>query len=209
MMNAVKISTLFLAISLSLLGSGCVQAPSPIISSTNKLTASSPQSGSTIEEGHCASNNAAVSECFSSPEDLRDAIIEETQTIENNPTNDRYYGEPRPIQFSGHPKAWEFRTLLRQGAARGPNAAGRYTIIPILMTGWGARTWIIDAKTGEILIEDEVASCGWRYSIDSNYIIKNPVEGGCSTVGSPSIWMVEKGKIKNRGSHIFGKPEQY
>lgn len=208
MMKTIKISTLFLILGLSFLGAGCVKRALPAQISLSGGAATSSESVDAVPESHCISQGA-TSECFSSPENLRSAIIEETVAMESNPVDDRYYGRPQPIQFSGHPKAWEFRTMLRQGEAQGPNAAGRYTIIPVWMTGSGARTWIIDAKTGEILMEDEVATCGWRYSIESAYLIEDPVEGGCSMVGVPSIWTVKKGKIENQGVHIFGKADPF
>jgi hypothetical protein len=57
---------------------------------------------------------------------------------------------PVPVDLKHNAEARQFRTMLRQGAAKGPNFAGHYTIV-----GWGCGSsclnWaIVDAKNGYV-----------------------------------------------------------
>ena len=80
---------------------------------------------------------------------------------------------PRPVDLSSYPGAKTFRTKLKEGAERGPNFAGHYTIVTY---GCGTQcqdNWIIDAKTGKIL--DRFSSIlSTKYQSDSLLIIINP-----------------------------------
>jgi hypothetical protein len=57
---------------------------------------------------------------------------------------------PAPVNLKGNPEARRFRTMLREGAADGPNFAGHFTIVD-----WGCGTscvnWaVVDATTGKV-----------------------------------------------------------
>ncbi len=57
---------------------------------------------------------------------------------------------PVPVDLKGNAEARRFRTMLRDGAAEGPNFAGHYTIV-----GWGCGaaclSWaVVDATTGKV-----------------------------------------------------------
>jgi hypothetical protein len=74
-----------------------------------------------------------------------------TQTVSNL--------KPAKVNLKSHPRASRYRTRIREGAAKGPNFAGHFTII-----GWGCGTscvqWAItDAQTGSVYFPpDEIAS---------------------------------------------------
>ncbi|NJO17300.1 MAG: hypothetical protein HC877_16615 [Thioploca sp.] len=70
--------------------------------------------------------------------------------FEDFPAVERYTGPIAAPKLKSHPKAWEYRTRLREAAADGVNFAGRY-----ILASWGCGSscrdsWIIDAKTGKV-----------------------------------------------------------
>jgi len=85
-----------------------------------------------------------------------------------------YSGVPVEVNFSSDPDAVNFKTRLVDGAAKGPNFAGHYTVIT-----WGCGTScmvvaIIDAKTGKVNILPGVnpwVELGYR--IDSSLLVVN------------------------------------
>jgi len=65
------------------------------------------------------------------------------------PRNERYRGTPASVVLRSR-RARLYRTVLREGAKRGPNFAGHYTIVT-----WGAglatfSMAVVDAKTGRV-----------------------------------------------------------
>ena len=76
-----------------------------------------------------------------------------------------------------------FRTVLKLGAATGPNFAGRYTVVT-----WGCGTdcqsiAIIDAKTGAVRTAPFVTAVGARYRLDSRLFVANPPEAARRAFG--------------------------
>src|SRR2546425_8037819 len=72
--------------------------------------------------------------------------------FEEYPARAPFSGKPAPVNLASNRNARRYRTVLRQGAAQGPNFAGRYTIVK-----WGCGSpckafAIIDAKTGGVWI---------------------------------------------------------
>ncbi len=60
--------------------------------------------------------------------------------------------KPHPVDFTGNRLAWRFRTVIRQGAAEGPNFAGHYTFV-----SWGCGSscaaWaIVDSISGHVFM---------------------------------------------------------
>lgn len=79
------------------------------------------------------------------------------------PTPDEYLvtesfqGKPAPVDLKSHPSANNFRTRLREGAKKGPNFAGKYTIVK-----WGCGSGcmsigIIEAASGKVIFPDEIS----------------------------------------------------
>jgi hypothetical protein len=72
------------------------------------------------------------------------------------PVKEIFKGTPAPIDLKSTPGASLFRTRLREGAKKGPNFAGKYTII-----GWGCGTGctvlaVVDATTGRVVFPKEI-----------------------------------------------------
>ena len=95
--------------------------------------------------------------------------------FEDFPVKEIFEDTPAPVDLLSHPRAMEFRTRLTEGAKKGPNFAGHYTIIT-----WGAGIMaqgnaIVNAKTGAIHWGPGSA-LGSEFQIDSNLFIVNPPE---------------------------------
>ncbi len=102
-------------------------------------------------------------------------------TFEQFPANPSSAHAPAKVRLDSHPKARRFRTVLREGAAAGPNFAGRYTIIT-----WGCGTacqevGIIDATNGQVFFPRQLQPNAYdavtdetppfQYRLDSRLLI--------------------------------------
>lgn len=73
-----------------------------------------------------------------------------TPTFEKYQVANRFTGNPAVVNYSSHPRAKRFRTVLTAGAAKGPNFAGHYTVVT-----WGCgvacqELAIVDAISGKV-----------------------------------------------------------
>jgi hypothetical protein len=76
--------------------------------------------------------------------------------IADYPTKTLYSQKPAPVDFKSHPKAWTYRTRLREGAAKGPNFAGHYTLVR-----WGCGSSclyfaVVDAISGRVIFPEKI-----------------------------------------------------
>ncbi|HEU0013483.1 MAG TPA: hypothetical protein VFQ45_07350 [Longimicrobium sp.] len=94
--------------------------------------------------------------------------------FEQYPARDTFTGTPAPVKLESA-RAREFRTMLRQGAAKGPNFAGHYTVVE-----WGCGSpchayAIVDARTGRVAyMADEPAALGVGHRLDSEMLVVDP-----------------------------------
>lgn len=91
--------------------------------------------------------------------------------FEDYPVREVYRGRPAPVDLASAPGAQRFRTVLREGAARGPNFAGRYTVVE-----WGCGSpchafAIVDARTGRVYFVPQTANAGAEYRLDSRLFV--------------------------------------
>ena len=85
---------------------------------------------------------------------------------------DTLKGAPAPVDFNTYPSASEYKEVLVSGAMKGPNFAGRYTVVS---SGCGKDCdAIVDAKTGRIILFGISSSFGIQYKKDSSLIVVNP-----------------------------------
>lgn len=87
----------------------------------------------------------------------------------------RYTGRPAAVNLNT-PQARRFRTVLTNGARRGPNFAGQYTVVT-----WGCGTEcqqvaIVDARTGRVYMTGITASLGVKHQLNSRLLVVNPPE---------------------------------
>jgi hypothetical protein len=81
---------------------------------------------------------------------------------------------PAEVDFETYPQAKNFITKITEGAAQGPNFAGRYTVIE-----WGCGSScqmhaIVDAGSGAIVGYNLPSAFGLEYRKDSRLLIANP-----------------------------------
>jgi hypothetical protein len=96
-----------------------------------------------------------------------------------------YRGKPARPVFTTKEEL-EFRTRIREGAAEGPNFAGRYAVI-IWGGGTGTGTFVlVDEKTGEIFFNvDPNKGIEFMFNLDSRLMVID----GCSgpTLDGPCV----------------------
>ena len=97
------------------------------------------------------------------------------------PVVDVYRGKPAAVKLGSHPLARTFRTVLGEGAEKGPNFAGHFTVV-LWGCGSGCQSFaIVDAKTGKVMFvtseKEKIpeAVVGLDYKIDSSLLIVNPI----------------------------------
>ena len=92
------------------------------------------------------------------------------------PENERFArDEPTPIDLSSYEGAKTYRTKLTEGAKKGPNFAGYFTVVQIGCGTQCQENWIINANTGKIL--DKFSSAlGTKYKLNSTLMIVNPFD---------------------------------
>jgi hypothetical protein len=109
-----------------------------------------------------------------------------TPSFSEFPAPSIYKGVPAPVDFSSSPKSKQFKTALKNGAAKGPNFAGNLTVV-----SWGCGTScqevaILSAESGKILAR--LSTCGEvGYKLESTLLVSNPPDpdtfypAGCKT----------------------------
>lgn len=90
------------------------------------------------------------------------------------PPSEIFTGTPAPVALESNAIGKTFPTRLTEGASKGPNFAGHYTVVE-----WGCGTMcsqfaIVDAQSGEIFAFSSSTLAGLSYNIDSNLLVINP-----------------------------------
>jgi hypothetical protein len=96
--------------------------------------------------------------------------------FEDFPAAAKFTGQPAPVNIGSHKEARMFRTRLREGTAKGPSFAGRYTVV---MWGCGAACQmvaVVDAGDGHVSFAPFTTTEGASYRLDSRLFIANPPE---------------------------------
>jgi hypothetical protein len=107
-------------------------------------------------------------------------------TFADFPVAKVYKGTPAPVDLRSNASARMFRTRLQEGARKGPNFAGHYTVVT-----WGcgsncAANKIVDALTGRVYdgFGDER---GEEFKPDSKLVIADPAEPGLNVSPTSSL----------------------
>ena len=97
------------------------------------------------------------------------------------PVKDIYRGKPAAVKLASHPLARTFRTVLRDGAEKGPNFAGHFTVV-LWGCGAGCQSFaIVETKSGKVMFmtseKEKIpeAVVGLDYKIDSSLLVVNPI----------------------------------
>ena len=94
----------------------------------------------------------------------------------NYSATEKFSGTPAHVNLTSHPQARRFRTVLEQGSKKGPNFAGKYTVVT-----WGCGSscqsvGIINAETGSVYMLKSPAEAGVKFQLNSRLLIVNPPE---------------------------------
>jgi len=92
----------------------------------------------------------------------------------------RFLGKPVPVDLTTDKRARRFRTVLRTGAAAGPNFADHYTIVT-----WGCGSScqihaIVDTANGRVYMVPFATALGLAFRRDSRLLVADPAER-CAT----------------------------
>jgi len=121
-------------------------------------------------------------------------------TFEQYPAEEAYAGEPAAVDFTGNAPALEFKTTIRQQAAKGPNFAGHYTVV-----SWGCgsscqQNAIVDAKTGKIVAYNLLTTGGAEYRLDSRLLIARvPSPDAEPTADIAQYYVMREGDLRLNG----------
>jgi hypothetical protein len=105
------------------------------------------------------------------------------------PVTEIFKGKPAAPDFKTDPDAKRFVTLIQDGAKKGPNFAGHYTLI-----SWGCGTMcqsfiIIDSVNGKIYPSPFTTETGVCYRLDSSLLILNPITPDVVEDGKVPEWL--------------------
>jgi len=89
--------------------------------------------------------------------------------------SEQFTGVPETVDLSSYKGAQKYRTKLKEGARKGPNFAGHYTIVTIGCGTECQENWLIDTQTGKILTRIH-SMIGLKYQLDSALMIINPID---------------------------------
>jgi hypothetical protein len=106
---------------------------------------------------------------------------EKVPRFSDYPVKDIYRGKPAAVNLTSHPLARTFRTVLREGAEKGPNFAGHFTVV-LWGCGAGCQSFaIVEANSGKVMFmtseKEKIleAVVGLDYKLDSSLLIVNPI----------------------------------
>jgi hypothetical protein len=126
------------------------------------------------------------------------AVAAAMPRFEDHPVLDRLEGAAAPIDLDSHPAARRFRDALTAGAARGPNFAGRYTVVAWRCGTACQQAMVVDAASGRVLTQLE-APLGFHFRIDSRLLVLNPPDSlaasPCPTCGTEYHLWTEDGRL--------------
>ncbi len=88
---------------------------------------------------------------------------------------EQFSGKPAALDMKSNPDAKQFASVLKEGAAKGPDFAGHYTVV-LWGCGSGCQSFmIVDAKTGSVYTSPVSAERGVCYRRDSSLLIVDPI----------------------------------
>jgi hypothetical protein len=124
------------------------------------------QAGGELQSGRSSSGNSVVA----------DSPGTRVPVFEEFPATEVFKGKPVRVDLHSHPDARRFRTRLTEGAAKGPNYAGGFTVV-MWHCGTSCQTVaVVDAKTGRVHFPLSFATSeGVCFRVKSNLLITDPI----------------------------------
>ena len=113
------------------------------------------------------------------------------QTVKELPRFEQYsvieifHGPPVAVDITSTKLARAYRTQLSEGAKKGPNFAGHFTLV-----SWGCgascQTWaIVDARTGKVFESTAQSTAGAEFYPNSRLLILDSPKAVRDTLGGP------------------------
>jgi len=107
------------------------------------------------------------------------------------PVDSVYHGHVAPVDLASSRSARRFRTVLRQGAGKGPNFAGHLTVVT-----WGCGTScievaLVDARTGRVIRSPRGAGYGVQHRLDSRLLVIDRVPCADTSWAAPNAFFLE------------------
>lgn len=129
--------------------------------------------------------------------------------FEDYPSLKRFAGHPAPVLVGSARYGRMYRTRLRDGARKGPNFAGAFTVV---VWGCGSSCQIVavvDAMTGALSEQTLRTTNGVEYRRESRLLIADPVHAGdppldtCAACGIPAAyeWTGSRFELLGPGPH--------
>jgi hypothetical protein len=118
---------------------------------------------------------------------------------------DVFKGPAAPLVTADSKLARTYRTRLREGESKGPNFAGRFTLVS-WGCGGGCQDWaVVDAKTGQVSESMIRTSVGAEFKADSRLLLvdtpkladeaySGKAPANCADCGTPSAYEWRDGK---------------
>jgi hypothetical protein len=100
-------------------------------------------------------------------------IATEPLRFESFPQTNTIRETPAPLDLKSHPKGYEYRTRLSEGASGKRDFAGFYTVV---MWGCGSpcqQVALIDARDGKVYFAPFVTALGGRFRLNSRLFMKD------------------------------------
>lgn len=109
-----------------------------------------------------------------------DAQTTPVPRFEDYPSNTAFSGRPARVLFSSARYGRTYRSRLRNGARKGPNFAGAFTIVTWACGSSCQVSAVINARTGALSRQMLRTTNGVEYRRDSRLLIADPVHAGDS-----------------------------
>ena len=101
-------------------------------------------------------------------------VLTHIPRFEEYPVFRIYEGAPMPVNVFSHPQARRLQDRLVEGAKRGPNFAGHYTVVTWACGAECQQIAVVDARTGIVAFADFMARLGAQFRVDSSLFVANP-----------------------------------
>jgi hypothetical protein len=93
----------------------------------------------------------------------------------DHPAKEPFSGKPAAPDFKSDPDAKRFASRIKEGAAKGPDFAGSYTVVQ-WGCGSGCQSFVIvDAKSGKVYTPGFSTERGLCFRKDSSLLIADPI----------------------------------
>jgi hypothetical protein len=121
---------------------------------------------------HGSQGKDVITGCW--PLTIDDAIPFHPPAFLDYPIGENFQGLPAPVDLASHPLASQFRTMLRNAAAAGPNFAGHY-----VLASWGCGSGclqfaIVDARNGNVFFPPAIRHVMMTHVMEPEDASKRP-----------------------------------